>query len=263
MRKLVWAAVLACGCGVNPAPGDLDGLLHWLWAHHSDADEAASIDAVRKFHAATDPNTMDSDRGTISRLAASEIASLDLPGAHDVSKARGLFIVTTIQCTLDALEPLLYALDQDVKHPGSYDTYKRTYTSSIDDYKSRATEEVSWTADMTASPMGNKYSESLVGGLRRVAASSSGAAPKGPALFAHTYMPNPAKMEDSGNAFPQDYQVEAYWERTPGTVTHAFGFWRQMKMGSLDTEGDFLVKLQLNGMADWDSTTESFCKPGG
>jgi len=254
------AIVLLTGCGVDPAPADLDGLVHWIWVNYDASDDAAAADAVAKLDRAVAPDVLESDTGGTTRLKAEEISGIALTGAHDPSRARGLYAVTHMACTLEQLEPLLYRLDQDKLHEGSYDTYQRTYTSSVDDYAARRASTVGWHSEMTASPMGNRYSEAVDGGLRRVASEGIVSSPAGAVLLARTYMPAPAVMESADNAFPQDYQIEAFWQKGARDVVHLFAVWREMKMGSLDTEGDALASLQLGGFQDWDEATEEHCK---
>ncbi len=88
------------GCGVDPAPEDLDGLLHWSWvnwelASEEDLEEAAAT--LRGFE--------DTD-GSITDLQPEELEHLGLEN-KDVESARGWFVVYRFDCDLDTLQELL------------------------------------------------------------------------------------------------------------------------------------------------------------
>lgn len=256
-RVLVPALVALAGCGVDPAPAGIDDLSRWLWLNYEAATDEDMAGAAVKLHAEMkDMPADDDDRGDLTRLSKADLELVGLEG-NDPAKARGLFVATVIPCPLAKVEPLIYALNQDELHPDSYDAYKRTYTSDLGAYQSRAEPFLTWETEITATPVTVAYSEKLRGGVRWVPES-----PHGPVLLSRTWLPSPATFpgEDPEDYFfRQDYQIEMYYERAPGETVHLFAVWREMKYGSFDTEGGSLANIQMDGFVDWDEAIAERC----
>lgn len=258
---LVVSMLLACGCGVDPAPAGIENVAKWTWVNYDAADDEAIADAIVKLHAETKNVPADEPvKGSLDvRLSAEDLAPVGLDGVNDPSKARGLLAVTIIECPLAKLEPLVYALNQDEQHPDSYDAYKRTHTSDLATYQSREADTLTWTTELTAtvSAIGSTtYSETLSGGVRWVPDT-----PHGPVLLSRTWLTQPATFEEEGDDyFRQDYQIEIFYERAPGETVHVFGVWREMRMLGFDMDDDVLHSTQLGGFIDWDEQVEELCQ---
>lgn len=259
--KRVWlvvsVAVLA-GCSVDPAPTGLEEIARWTWVNYEAADDDALADAIVKLHAEVEALPVDDAlEGYIdARLTKEDLEPVGLHEKNDPSKARGLLVATVIECPLAKVEPLIWALNQDELHPGTYDTYKREHTSSLEAYTSRKEPFLTWTTDIKATPLpGTTYTERILGGARWVPQS-----PHGPVLLSRTVLPEPAKFDDADDYFRQDYQIEIFYERSPGQTVHVFGVWREMKVGGFETEGDTLASIQLSNFVKWDEKIEEICK---
>lgn len=256
----------AVGCAnVDPAPEDLDGLIHFFWNSYQEGEDAQIREAVSNLHATTRADELEEARdGSFSDLAASEVAVVGLEGKVDPSAARGMFLVNVIACPLESVERIVYALEQDQLYEDVYDRYERRYTSDLDAYVSRDRRSLTWEVDIAASVLGTSYEEHLKGGIRWVPAGEPGSQ-FGPILVARTWMPEPARFESDSKSFDQDYQIEVYYERAPGEVVHLYGMWRQMDMGTilnLTQDNDQLVATILGNLADWDEQTGKLCKEG-
>jgi hypothetical protein len=254
IRMLVLA--LAACRNIEPAPTDVDGIAHWSWDNQAEADDAAVVDAVENLHVVVDGDAMtDPIDGTLTDLDGDEVAVIGLDDGRDPAAAAGMFYSGTIACPLDDLETVLIALNQDDFF--EYDRYERVYTSDDAAYLARTSPTLTWTVELDASLLGNKYTENLVGGMRRVDVAD---APHGPILLAHTFLPSPAVFSDGNGSLDQDYQVELYWERAPGEVVHFYALWRQYDWGSgFDQDNEAAIRINLNGLADWDHDTEAIC----
>lgn len=238
-------ALLACA--PDPAPEDLDGLVHLFWA------EFDSADGERLAEAAANLPVEPSD-GEITRLVADEIEHVATDPVEtaevDVSKARGWYVSTRYECTLDALEPILYELDQASQYPDAgYDSYTREYTTPLDDFTSGASETLSWDVVIEGAYLNTGYTEHLLGGLRR----------SGDVLMARTWIPEPVVFEEGSDwSWPQDYQIEV-WIEDGSELVHLYGIWRELDVG-ITTENDGLVNTTMDGMRDWDDATAELCR---
>jgi hypothetical protein len=200
-------------------------------------------------------------KATVGHLGAGDIADLKL-SARDVTRAKGLFIVTEFKCTLSQLEKIVTDLGQDKLYEGMYDTYKRTYTTSHDDYFARKTGRLNWTTDLSATNVGTTFTEHLAGGARFVPDLGKEKSPFGAALLTRTWLTKAADSSDSDKSWDQDYQSEVYFERTPGHMVHLFAAWRHIDYGYLSTDDDSLINLMLGKFVDWDAITEQNCADG-
>lgn len=189
----------------------------------------------------------------------------------DPADATPMYLAKRFACAPDALADILVALNQDELYPGNYDEYDRTYTSSIDDFQSGASDRVEWTVDLTKTVFGYpQYFETLEGGVRRVPVPTDLEDP--PAwsgedmLVARTYIPFPAHVVDPDKAdafrFDQDYQIEAYIPWEGGDVVHLYGLWRQLDgaLGKLDNKG--VQQVMFSSLASWDDDTAELCANG-
>lgn len=195
----------------------------------------------------------------IGAITPDELATIGFQD-KDYKAAQGMLVVPELDCTLDQVEKLVVAKNQTEIYPKLYDQYSRDYTSSVQDFLGRKTSTVAWHTQYTASAIGNTYVAQLTGGARRV----PGAAPDGKDLLvARTYLNAPATFTTSGDAaFDQDYQIELYWERTPGKTLHFYALWRQFRIASLDASTDLYVALVLGNLIDFDVRTSKVCREG-
>jgi hypothetical protein len=178
--------------------------------------------------------------------------------AKDGNAAQGMLVAPVLDCTLDQVEKLVVAKNQLELYPGLYDEYARSYTSSVPDFLGGRSPAVTWRTDYKASAIGNTYLANLTGGARRVRA----AAPDGKdVLLSRTYLNEPAKFVTGDDAaFGQDYQIELYWERTPGKTTHFYGLWREFRIARLTAKEDLYIALVLGNLVDFDVRTGKICR---
>jgi hypothetical protein len=261
----VLSGSFACAPPPEPAPEDLDGNLRWFWSKSPDATDAEVVEAALKLQGAGKADTLTAEkpgRGYLTRLVPDELAVVGLKDVVDPAKARGFFITNVFPCTLDKLETIVTALDQKAQYPEAYDAYARTYTSDVDAFQARSRPSLSWDVTLTAKLVTAPYTSNLKGGVRRLTP-AMGATPFGPVLIARTWLAAPATFRnpDPATGFDQDYQIEIYWERTPGEIFHAYGMWRDLRLGlGFTTESNDLVNTVMSGLIDWDKKTAELCK---
>lgn len=257
MPRFALLLAFSAGCrGVDPAPADLDGLARWYWANGEEAEHRDIADSIVTLHATVDGDALDGPvDGALTDLSAEDLALVGIDA--DPAAASGFYMVNTFNCPIDQLERVLYHLEQDELF--EYDAYQRTYTSDFDAYTAREVDTLTWEVDIEASVLGNKYTENIHGGLRYIPETDFG-----PAILARTYLTEPANFTEGNGSFDQDYQMEVYYERAPGEIVHLYALWRQFDWGSgMDQDSEIAVRVNLNGLADWDEETEKICEEGG
>lgn len=260
---LLAVAALLTGCGVDPAPKDLQRLSKWFWVHYDDASDEELADGIIKLNAATKEAKADEPiKGTVARLGKSDLEVVGL-SAKEPSRARGYVVVTEFPCKLAQLEKIVIALNQDELHPDTYKSYKREYTSDLAKYQSRDVSQLKWKVQLTTDPtIGAPATESLLGGSRYIRSIDSDTTPYGAFLISRTWLPEPAKFSEDGYALNQDYQIETWHERKPGRILHMFTVWRQGSFDVFDTEDDVFGNLMMNAFVDWDERVAELCKAG-
>ncbi len=249
--------VVACK-KVEPAPADLDGLLHLFWQRYDDGDDAELDAALHDLDEVIDGAALhESFDGTISRLTTDEAAQVGVTD-RDPVLAAGIFLVNVFECDPGQLEEILSYPAQDELYDGVYSAYSRSFDTPLDDWLAGDDARVDYGIAYTADIVGAEYVANSRGALRRVEADDFG-----PFVAQRSYMPAPAEFEEGSNkSMDQDYQLEVYWT-SAGHVVHAYGMWRQANFGSgFDSEGAAAQRLLLNGLLDWDDDTAALCAEG-
>jgi len=261
MTALTIALLTMTGCKkVEPAPEDLDSLMQWFWENYEADDPAVLVEAVDNLHLEIGGDTFeDLEDGSLTSLSAEAADGLPISPAPDVAEARGFYLLNTFPCTLKTLESILYDLDQGSMYDDAYVTYRRSYLTDLDAYLDRQEDSLGWEVELTGDLLGADFTEWLQGGLRYLPDTG-----QGPALMARTFMTKPSAFEEGSNkVFDQDYQIEVFYERSPGEIMHAYGLWRTMDMGGgITMEDDAAVRIILNNLADWDDRTAELCEAG-
>lgn len=264
--RLSLLAVLALGCAPppTPAPEGLADNVRWWWTTSPGASPTELADAAAKLSTAGQaPSRSMAFKSQMKRLEAADLKVVGLD-ANDPSKARGLMIVNTYACTLDKLEQILISREQATLYPDVYDEYARTYSSDRDAYLARSRPSLTWDVAMKVSlPVGDQYAAAVKGSVTRYAGSADGAT-KGPFLVARTWLTTPATFKDAASQsyFRQDYQIEVYWEESPGKIFHTYGMWREIRVGgfNLTLEDNGLLAIVLDNLVKWDDQTIELCK---
>lgn len=259
-------ALLLAGCldatPPQPAPESLDGNLRWWYGHLTRATDAEAADAVQKLAAAGKSDTRTQPlKSQMARLDPADLVEVGLEGVNDPAAARGFLVLNLYPCTLERLAQILVSTEQQTQYPGVYDAYQRTYTSDEGAWTAGAADTLGWEVAMTCTlPVADAYRANLQGGIRRV----RGAAPGGgDVLIARSALPLPAEFAPGSQSyFRQDYQVEIYWEQEPGRIFHAYGMWREMKVGgfNLTTEDNGMFNLLIDNLLKWDDRTVELCR---
>jgi len=260
------AAVLGAACApLEPAPSDLDGLFHYFWQKAEAGTDAELAEATTNASAAIAASDLEAGpEGSLTDITRDEIALVGMSPAVEPSLTAGMYLAGLLPCSLDQVERIVYALDQDALYDDAYETYQRGYDggdAALDAYVDRESATLAWTSTIGSTLLGAEFDQVVRGLLRYVPDAGEGGVGS-PVLVARYHMPSPAEFDDGSFFFDQDYQVEVYWERRPGEVVHLYGLWRRMGFGSLSTDDEGIVSLILDGLRDWDEQTAALCEGG-
>ncbi len=246
---------------MEPAPEDVDGLAHYFLQNYQSGSDEDLLAGMANAHAALNASQLEEVQdGFLTDLSREELNLLGMGEEVDPTVPTGMYLANVLPCTLSQVEELIIALNQDELYPGSYTSYHREYTSDEQQYRNREVFTLTWTVDIEGTQVGQPFTEKLVGGARYVPAMEIEDVESGPLLLARTVMTEPAVFDDEAYFFTQDYQFEVYWERAPGETVHFYPLWRHMGLGTADTDDESIVRLILNGLADWDEDTASLCQ---
>jgi hypothetical protein len=262
MRRLALflaPTVLLAGCkAVEPAPKELDALLRFFFSDYEDAEDETMAEAFRNLDKAVDGGSVEHSDGTVTRLTDDEISSTGLSHA-DPSKAVGLYMVNPVECSFDKVVELVTAKNQGELYEGTYESFSRDWTSDVAGFRSGSEDIATWDEEFSVSKLGINYSAENIGGARMIPEIDEEQSPYGRNLVTRRYMDGPADMEDDDRSYPQDWRVEVYYERSNGNLVHASAMWREADFGFTNSESEGTQRLLLNGLKDWDNTTEDHC----
>ncbi len=255
---LLVGGALASGCAEDPAPEQIIDVSRWLYRNYATASDERMAEAVVALAGSVTAVTADNPfKGLIGSLKAGDNAVVGRTGV-DPTKTVGMMVVTEFNCKLAQVEKIHSAADQNALHPSAYTAYKRTFRQSRDEYLARKFNQLDWDTELTS----DYASEKLDGSLRFIADLGKAKSPYGAALVSRTWLKENAVAVASATEWQQDYQVEAYFERTPGKVVHLFAVWRQAQFMGLSNESTTLQNLQFGGFVDWDKEVEKACASG-
>jgi hypothetical protein len=259
---LALIGVLSCAPPPPPAPEGLAENLRWFWLHADAADDGALLEGLVALSAAARADTRSTPlKGQLPlRLGREDVEAERGPSPDvDPAGARGLLLLNPLRCTLLQVAPLLASGDQAGLHPGLYDAYARTFTAEADpeDFGQGRADRLRWTAEWQAHfPPADGYHATQTGTLRRVG---------GRLLVGRGWLSGPARFtEGSTSRFPQDYQVQLFWERAPGELFHALAAWRELHIGALglSTEDDAVFAQMLERLVELNGELERACNGG-
>ena len=257
LMLLVMMALLA-GCAEEDAPEKIIDVSRWLYRNYATAtDERMAEAVVALAGSVTDVSADKPFKGLIGSLKAGDNAIVGRTGV-DATKTVGMMVVTEINCKLAQVEKIHSAAEQNTLHPSAYTAYQRTFRQSREDYLKRSFAKLDWDTELTS----DYATEKLDGSLRFIPDFGKAQSPFGAALVSRTWLKENAVAVASGTEWQQDYQVEAYFERTPGKVVHLFAVWRQAQFMGLSNESTTLQNLQFGGFVDWDKEVEKACSSG-
>ncbi|MGV3620924.1 MAG: hypothetical protein ACO1OB_08905 [Archangium sp.] len=265
MRRLALLASLcfvACLDQTPPetAPEEVDANLKWFWVNGDDAEDALLVDGAAKLAVSGKADTRTEPlKGQMrNRLESGDLTKFGLE-ANDPSAARGVILVNLFDCSLDKLETILSAKDQKAQYAGVYESYDRTFTTSDpESFNAKRDDRINWDIAMrVALPLGDIYDSNVKGGLRRVKGGE-----KGDFIIARTYLTAPATFMNPNTTsyFKQDYQIEVFWEQSPGRIFHAYGMWREIKTYDLTIEDNGFLNIVLDNLKKWDDGTQDLCR---
>jgi hypothetical protein len=246
---------------VEAAPPDLGVLLRWFFAHYdTGTDEEVreklyGVDTLIQ-KAAEERAGAFPVQVTMEDMAAEDLKEIGLD-SNDPTLGAGMLLVSEITCSLEEMEKITIATNQSELFPGMHLSYKRTYTSSYQDFLAHTAPKVGWRTDLSIDLERAIYESTLTGSGRYVLKGSPTGAP---VFMSRTYLPQPAKFTKGDGAFDQDYQIEIFFERAPGKTLHIYGIWRQFRLESITTDSPLYRSIVLGNLVDYDVRQGKICR---
>ena len=247
---------------LEPAPEELDGLLHFLWQQYDDGEPEELAEAVRNLHGLLDGDVLAGGvSGEVSLLSADEraIAGVVVDGIP-AEKEAGLYLADPFEgCSVDDVEQIMTFLEQDLLYD-QYDRYSRTNTSDAAAYLGRQTDRLTWDIEYAVTiPLAGQYDALVSGGVRRVEELGPDITPFGPFVLFRSALTAPATFATEDEVFDQDRRIQLFYAPDDGRLTHIEGLWRHMEAGLADTGSDTVRSLILSGIRDWEDETAAWC----
>lgn len=259
MRPLLPLVALALvGCKkVEPAPKDLDALMHLFFAEHDEADDERMAEAFRNLDAEVKGASLDEHwTGGLTNLSRDEVQGLGPAGA-DPANATGILLVNRIDCTMAQMIELVTAPNQKELY-ATYDEYDRSYSSDIAAFKAGDEDSGSWEEAFTVTILGITYEADTLGSARRIPELDEEQSPFGATLLTRRTMPEPARFDNDRDSYPQDYRAEVYYPMKGGVV-HLAAMWREASFAGFDSANEGIKTSVLKGMKDWDDLSAEHC----
>lgn len=268
MRIHLFIAIAAfTGCTppetIPAAPDSIDANLAWFWLHAVDGTDADLSAGAGQLSVAgkADTRTMPlKARGRVD-LTSEDLKPIGLESV-DPTGAFPIVTVSFFSCTMDKLAAILSNPDQNAEYPNTWDKHDRTMEGDRDQFLARTAKTIGWTAQMNATfPVGDTYESVFKGSLRWVTPVKNEV--PSDFLVARLWLTAPATFTQANSTsyLKHDYEVEIFWEQEPGKMFHAYGMWRDVRIGgfgyTLDNN-DFFV-LVSNNLVDFDKKTEMQC----
>jgi hypothetical protein len=259
LAYLLILAPLASACKkVEPAPKELDALLHWFFAEYDTAEDEQAAEAFRNLDAVIVGSALDEHSdGSITDLSREEVGELG-PSGESPLRAAGIFMVNPIECSLREMGELVTARNQ-IELYGTYDELDRSWDNDVEAFRKGNTDRATWFDDFTVTILGATYAATTNGAGRWVPDLGKEDSPFGRALMTRRVMPQTAEFESGDNSYDQDFRAEVYYSRQPGVTIHVAAMWREVDVGGFDQDHEGSQRLVLNGMKDWDDDSEKAC----
>ncbi len=257
---------LIIGCKAGPvevAPEGLDSNVKWFWVNGDSADDATMLDAAAKLGVAgkADSRTTPLKGPHREALTPQDLAPVMLE-QNDPSTTRGLLMVNTFNCTLEKLASILSDPEQTNLYPRVWDRHARTLTADRDAFLEGRLAKVAWDADIDITfPIDDRYTSKWKGSVRRLKATPASGLPSD-VLVARTWLTAPATFASSSSSYlKQNYEMEVFWEQSPGRIFHAYGMWREVRVAAFNVtlNDSSFFNIVLDNLADWDAKTAAIC----
>ncbi len=247
-------AALPVACAADEAPQKIDDVSSWLWRNFDSASDEEMANAFVTLGGVVTPVSADEPlKALIDRLSGADVALVGRGDANP-AKAVGMLVITDIACKISQVNAIHVHDRQDDLHADAYKSYKRVYKGSRDEYLAGKVARLEWDTELES----DYAREKLAGAMRRIPDLGKERSPFGTTLVSRTFLKEPA----SKTHWPQDYQIDAYFERKPGRVVHLFAVWREAEFSGLSSENSGLQNIQMKGFVDWDKEVEKACASG-
>jgi hypothetical protein len=256
----LWTVAAAIGCKeITPAPQEQEALMQFMFTEFEDASDETMAEAFRNFDEAVDGANLEYTEGIVANLSQEDTDRTGYTHANPANGV-GLFIINPVACTLDQMVDLVTMKDQ-VGTYGTYEEFSRTWGADVSAFQEEESLTASWEDDFRYinGLLGIDYVANTEGTGRWIPQIDDETTPWGRMLLTRRVMTAPATMDKEDHSYPQDWRVEAYYERSSGQLVHMAAMWREAVFGSLSHDSELTQRTLLNGLKDWDTASDEAC----
>ena len=266
LRLLALATVvsLAAACSPpEPAPEELDALIHYFFTDYETEEEATLADAIANTLEWWRANTAEGEsEGSVTDLRVNEVTPLGMPEDLSMQFLVGVYHLVLQTCSLEEIERIYLEPDQMSLFPGNYDNYTREFQDGEACYSDGSCDRVTWTTEIEDSLMGKSMTYGMSSGLRRFTGIDLENEERS-AVLSLTWMLEPAVIGEGGGAafFDQAYQIEVFVP-VDDRALHLYGIWNSGGLDGVDPDAPIWANSYLDGVKDWDIRLDEICDEG-
>jgi len=254
VRLAAVAALVGCAPTREPAPEDLDGLLHYIYRYHD--DQAAVADAMGIFGEWLDDEGRDDDARDgyrVAELTSDDVAAIDHPD-RDLALAGGVAVgcVSPHPILEHAAATVLF--DQRFTDPDSYARYERDIVEGDADAFAEGEGVIRTVNDIDKTKVGVSIPYILYKDFRwtRIDADRR-------AFVARSWVQDPSCSANGNNCLHQSYSVDVWYARDDEDTVRFTATWNEIT-SSADAflSEDQKVAVAVNGMLTIFESTDAF-----
>jgi hypothetical protein len=257
-------ATLALGCRPpDPAPTELDELVHFFFAQAQEQDHERIIeggDNLLAWYEAGGFDGSDPFSGTVTDLVQAEVDVLEeMEWSPDPELAAGVYAISELSCDLAAAAAISLEPNQLEVFVDNYKAYDRSWDTDPDCYLDGSCDGVDWTSEIEDNFVGNmgNMSYRVVVKLRR----SRDEAGQPAAILIRSVMPTEATDDVDWGGFEQSYHIETYLPHDGGLL-HLYGMWSYGWAFDWDADHDFWPTQYAQGLEDFEQQLQTLCVEG-
>lgn len=259
MRRLVRIAavpflVAACAPTREPAPEDLDGLLHYLYRYHD--DEVAVADAMGIFGEWLDDEGRDEDAREgfrLTPLTEEDVAPVDHPG-RDLTAAGGVGVGTVSPFPDLDHAGATVLFDQRYNDPDSYARYERDIVEGEASAFEAGEGTIRTVNDIDKTKVGVSIPYILYKDFEWVRIDADRRA-----FVGRSWVTEPSCSENGNNCLHQSFSVDVWYARDDEDTVRFTATWNEVtSVADAFLSEDQIVAVAVNGMLSIFDSTDAF-----
>lgn len=258
---LLLAPLFMAACrGPDLAPEELDDLVHFFLAQAGVQDHEAIGQGADNLEAWFDSSVEvvgGQASGALTPLVQSEVQDFDeLEWDPDPADADGVYVLTELDCAMDAAMEVMLEPAQAEMFPAVYEAYEREFDTDPDCFIPGSCDGVDWHCWVEDKFLTSTMTYECRAILRRSWHGDDG---EQQAVLLRSMMPEPAVEDVEAGGMDQSYHIQAYIPRGEAKVLHLYAVWNNGWFANIGEDGDFWSNLYLDGLLEYDDRLLELC----